>query len=162
MGQELQKNDLPAGKRDQALRCVETLGRLAALFEERRRQLAESVGLSVAQWRVLEVIQTEHFMPSLFAQEQERSPAAISKLLRQLTDKGLIVARVSDLDGRHREYAVTQSGRDALHALRQERERAIEKVWLELTSQELVEFEILGSKLATRIAQVASEKKESK
>jgi len=47
--------------------AVAALQRLADVFAERREQLAHSAGLSEAQWRVLEEIASEDFMPSLFA-----------------------------------------------------------------------------------------------
>lgn len=145
----------PRAKRSSALACIEVLGQLADLFERRKRQLAEHVGLSVQQWHVLEVVQLEHFMPSLFAQAQDRSPAAVSKILRQLTDKGLIAASVSEVDARQRNYIVTAQGKEVLAALRADREAAIEKVWLNLTQDELNQFEALGRKLAERIELVA-------
>ncbi len=110
---------------------------------------------------MLEVVQLEHFMPSLFAQEQDRSPAAVSKVLRQLTDKGLIAASVSELDARQRNYVVTHQGEAILRSLRKHREVAIEKVWLELSQEELGQFEVLGNKVAERLEAVAHQEKAS-
>lgn len=134
-----------------ALDCVEVLGHLAALFEERRRQLAESVGLTVQQWQVLEEVTTEHFMPSMFAQRRSSSAAAVSKILRQLLDKGIIVAHVSETDGRQRDYEVTVLGKRLLAKVRKERERAISEVWLALSREELSEFHAIGNNLASRL-----------
>ena len=75
--------------------AIESLGRLADLFQQRRAQLARGVGLTVQQWRVLEEVSTEHFLPSLFARERDCTPAAISKILRQLLGKRLIRAAIS-------------------------------------------------------------------
>ncbi len=63
------------------------LGRLSELFQKRRVQLAESVGLTEHQWGVLEEIALDHFMPSMFARQRESSAAAVSKTLRQLLSR---------------------------------------------------------------------------
>lgn len=152
---QLQQPAAPGSKRESALACIKVLGTLAGLFDERRKQLAESVGLSVQQWSMLEVIQTEHFMPSLFAQEQDRSPAAVSKILRQLSNKELITASVSSVDGRQRNYVVTAKGNATLSALRAKREEAIEQVWLDLSHTELDQFETLGERIAGKLRIIA-------
>jgi len=124
---------------------------LTALFDERRRQLAEGVGLTVQQWQVLEELQSEHFMPSMFAQQRASSAAAVSKILRQLTDKGIIVAHVSDDDARKRDYEVTPLGKTLLSQVRRERKRAIDEVWLNLSDEELKRFRKVGSTIAERL-----------
>ena len=140
-----------------ALGCVEVLGRLAGLFVERRRQLAESVGLTDQQWHALEEVQTEHFMPSLFARERASSAAAVSKILRQLTDKGLITGQVGAGDARHRSYQVTVRGHETLNTLRQGRQEAIRKVWLPLSATELNAFRSVGTKVAEQLETIARE-----
>lgn len=146
----------------QALTAVEVLGRLSAVFAERRRQLAESVGLTDQQWQALEEIQTEHFMPSLFARERKSSAAAVSKILRQLTDKGLITAHVGNDDARKRSYVVTPRGQVVMKTLRAERQRAIEQVWLRFPQAELEAFNQLGSRLAESLEMFAKEAARSK
>src|SRR5437763_12020581 len=91
--------------------------RLADLFQQRRQQLARSAGLSEQQWRVLEEISTEHFIPSLFAKHRESSAAAVSKVLRQLLDKELVRVSVSADDGRQRKYELTTKGHKAMQRL---------------------------------------------
>jgi DNA-binding MarR family transcriptional regulator len=140
-----------------ALSAVEVISRLAGLFSVRRRQLAERAGLTVQQWQALESVQREHFMPSLFAAQRESSPAAVSKILRQLSDKGLIEAELSRVDGRQRNYTVTAAGRACLERLRAERTRAIEGVWMQLSEQELAQFEAVGKQLAERLEQFAKD-----
>lgn len=142
---------------DLVLSAVEVISRLAGLFSVRRRQLAERAGLTVQQWQALESVQSEHFMPSLFAAERDSSPAAVSKILRQLSDKGLIEAELSRVDGRQRNYRVTPAGRACLEGLRAERKRAIEGVWMQLSLPELEQFEAVGSKLAVLLEQFAKE-----
>ena len=43
--------------------AIEALQRLAELFEARREQLAREADLTMSQWRVLEEIASEDFMP---------------------------------------------------------------------------------------------------
>lgn len=140
-----------ASSTELALGCVAVLGRLAGLFTERRRQLAESVGLTDQQWHALEEVQTEHFMPSLFARERKSSAAAVSKILRQLTDKGLITGHVGMGDARQRSFQVTALGRETLRTLREGRQHAIRTVWLPLAPDELTAFQAVGTKVADRL-----------
>lgn len=148
----------PPEAKEAALEAVATLGRLVTVFAERRKQLAESVGLTDQQWQALEEVQTEHFMPSLFAHKRETSAAAVSKILRQLSDKGLIQASLSSVDGRHRSYSVTDKGRALLANLREERERAIREVWLKLELGELRAWSSLGERLASGLERLAAER----
>jgi DNA-binding MarR family transcriptional regulator len=134
-----------------ALEAVRTLGRLVTVFAERRKQLAESVGLTDQQWQALEEVHEEHFMPTLFAQKRETSAAAVSKILRQLTDKGLILPRVAKHDGRQRAYALTEHGAALLEQLRKEREAVITSVWMGYPRTTLAEFSAFGNDLATRL-----------
>ena len=146
-----------ADKSELALDAVEVLGRLAALFDERRRQLADGAGLTVVQWQALEQVQHEHFMPSMFAAQRSSSAAAVSKVLRQLSDKGLITARLSDKDGRQRDYTVTDEGQAVLDFVRVERQRAISEIWLKLTSDQLKQFISIGGHLAHRLDEWAEQ-----
>jgi DNA-binding MarR family transcriptional regulator len=136
--------------------AIAQLTRLCELFEQRREQLASSVGLTVGQWSVLEEISTEHFMPSMFAKSEETSRAAVSKVIRQLLDRGLVHVAISAADGRQREYALTADGRAVLDRLRRERERAIEAIWLRLDPEGLQQFTSFGADLIGRIERYAS------
>jgi DNA-binding MarR family transcriptional regulator len=158
-GDRAKKNGVSPEVEALTLSCVEVLGRLASVFAERRRQLGESVGLTDQQWQALEEVQTEHFMPSLFAKERSSSAAAVSKILRQLSDKGLITAHVSDVDARQRSYHVTPKGRGILDTLREGRREAIRDVWLELSEDELVSFSGVGGKVADRLEAFAQKKR---
>lgn len=131
------------------------MGRLAALFAQRRRQLAEGVGLTDQQWQVFEEVQREHFMPSLFATQRDSTPAAVSKILRQLVDKGFIVAEVAEHDARQRNYLVTASGHEVIRELRRQRERAIEDVWMQFDHEELHGFVEFASALGARLEAIA-------
>lgn len=86
-------------------------------------------------------------MPSMFARSRESSAAAVSKILRHLVDKGLIVARVDLHDARQRRYELTQQGRKTMAALRKNREKAIEAIWVPLSNQELDAFTRFGTRL---------------
>jgi DNA-binding MarR family transcriptional regulator len=137
--------------------AIECLGRLAELYRERRAQLAASVGLTDQQWGVLEEIATEHFMPSLFARRRESSPAAVSKILRQLADKGLIVVAIAKGDGRQRKYSLAAKGKRAMDALRESREEAIREVWLKLPAREMRAFTGFGAELIRRLEDYAAD-----
>jgi DNA-binding MarR family transcriptional regulator len=109
------------------------------------------VGLTEQQWGVLEEISTEHFMPSMFAKERESSAAAVSKILRQLNDKGLILVSISESDGRQRKYELTPQGEHVMAALRRHREQAIRDVWLPLDRQEVRRFIHFGTRLVAEL-----------
>ena len=120
--------------------AIESLQRLSDLFALRREQLAREVGLSISQWRVLDEIAQEEFMPSLFARQRDCSAAAVSKTLRQLLDEGLVSVSVCPEDGRQRLYALTARGRRLLERVRRSRARAIESIWSDLDPRDLTRF----------------------
>jgi DNA-binding MarR family transcriptional regulator len=136
----------------QAIACLQ---RLADAFERRRAQLASSVGLTEHQWEVLEEISSEHFMPSMFARTRASTPAAVSKTIRQLVDKGLVSVSLSKSDGRQREYVLTAKGKKAMAALRHDRELAIRRIWLPLDRDRLRSFVAFGTTLTERLEQYA-------
>ena len=137
--------------------AIGSLGRLADLFQRRRAQLARIVGLTVQQWRVLEEVSTEHFLPSLFARERECTPAAISKTLRQLLGKGLIRVAISTEDGRQRRYELTGAGRRVIEKLRYERRRAIRAIWSDLPGEDLTRFARFAGELGDRFERFADQ-----
>lgn len=137
--------------------AIGSLGRLTDLFQRRRLQLARGVGLTVQQWRVLEEVSTEHFLPSLFARERECTPAAVSKTLRQLLGKRLIRAAISSKDGRQRRYPLTAEGRRVIEQLRGERRRAIRAIWSELPGEELTRFARFAGELGDRLERFADQ-----
>jgi DNA-binding MarR family transcriptional regulator len=137
--------------------AIESLGRLADLVQRRRVQLARGVGLTVQQWRVLEKVSTEHFLPSLFARERECTPAAISKTLRQLLGKGLIRAAISSKDGRRRHYELTGEGRHLIEQLREDRRRAIRAIWSNFPPEEMGRFARFARELGDRLERFADQ-----
>jgi DNA-binding MarR family transcriptional regulator len=136
--------------------AIECLGRLAELYQRRREQLAASVGLTDQQWGVLEEIATEHFMPSLFARRRASSAAAVSKILRQIQDKGFVVATIAKGDARQRRYELTRSGRRVMDRLRESREAAIREVWLTLDGAGMRAFTHFGGELIVGLDAYAS------
>jgi len=146
----------PAATVTEAHEAIECLGRLAALYGERRAQLARSVGLTDQQWGVLEEIATEHFMPSLFARRRESSAAAVSKILRQLVDKGLVVAAIGKDDARQRTFSLTARGKRVLERLRERRQEAIRDVWLPMDRDALRSFTAFGTELIGRLEAYAN------
>lgn len=135
--------------------AIHALQRLTEVFQRRREQLATSVGITEREWRVLDGISSEDFMPSMFARRRESTPAAVSKILRQLIDKGLVDVAVSKADGRQRNYALTSKGRRTMLLLRKQRERAVQNVWLELDQEQLRVFTEFGFKLASDLEDYA-------
>ena len=131
--------------------AIEGLQRLADLFAQRREQLAEQAGLTVPQWRLLQEIAREDFMPSLFARRRARTAAAVSKTLRQLIEADLISVAVSPDDGRQRVYTLTARGRRTLARMRASRAQAIEAVWGDLDSRELARFARFSESLGDRL-----------
>jgi len=119
-------------QRELTLRAIEQVQQLAALFTKRRAQLARRVGLTEAQWRVLEGIATERFMPSMFALDQDNTRGAVSKILRQLLQRKLVSVSISLQDGRLRTYELTASGKKTMDRLRAFREEAIRRMWVAL------------------------------
>ena len=141
--------------------AIQELQRLSELFQRRRVQLARRVGLTEQQWRVLEQISSEHFMPSMFARDNESSAAAVSKTIRQLLDKNLIVVSISQGDGRQRDYDLTAEGKRTLATLRRHRKRAIDTIWATMPARQLEDFRATAAHLTARIeAYAAEEKKE--
>jgi DNA-binding MarR family transcriptional regulator len=140
--------------------AIACLGRLTAAFQRRRQQLALSVDLSDGQWGLLEEISRQHFMPSMFARTRESSAAAVSKILRQLLDKGLVSVTLSKADGRQRDYVLTGKGKRILQTLRDERELAIENIWLTLDRNQVKNFITFGTDLTERLEQYGSKHKD--
>ena len=141
----------------EAIGCLQ---RLSSAFRRRRRQLAASVGLTEQQWSVLEEVSTEHFMPSMFARSRESTPAAVSKVIRQLVDKGLVNVSLSPNDGRQREYVLTPKGRRTMSMLRERRETAIEHIWRTMPPDDVRRFVAFGNHLTARLEEYARESRE--
>jgi DNA-binding MarR family transcriptional regulator len=139
-----------------AHQAIAALQRLTDLFRLRRAQLAREARLSEPQWQVLEEIAAEQFMPSMFARGREQSPAAVSRVLRQLIDRKLIApAPARGGDRRHRTFALTALGRRRLAELRASRGDAIEAVWLGFDPRELGTFTKISTELAARLERYA-------
>lgn len=146
---------MPATGSPEIHAAIACLQRLSALFQQRREQLAETVGLSEQQWAVLEEISTEHFMPSLFAKKRSSSAAAVSKILRQLLDKRVVAVHIHQEDGRQRQYVLTANGKKKLEQLRLERAEAISNVWSSFSKQDLEAFTRFGDQLTERLEHYA-------
>ena len=142
--------------------AIACLRRLSDSFRRRRETLALSVGLTDGQWGVLEEISREHFMPSMFAKTHDSSAAAVSKTLRQLLDKDLVSVSLSKSDGRQRSYVLTPKGKRVLETLREERELAIEKIWLTLEPAQIQQFVAFGTHLSERLEQYATRNRNQK
>lgn len=140
---------------DAIRRAIAGLQRLADGLALRRAQLSDEAALPEPQWRVLEEIAAPGFLPSLFARRTETSPPAVSKRLRQLLDKGLVRASISERDARQREYAVTARGRRTLARIVRAREAALQEIWASLDPREVARFAELSEKIADRLERYA-------
>lgn len=138
-------------RRDPIFRAIEAMTALAELFGRRREALARDAGITIEQWRVLEEISTEHFIPSMFARSRDSSAAAVSKILRQLLDAGLVSAAIGRDDRRNRNYRLTARGTRTLGELRAARQAAIEAIWTGFSRSELASFSAFADKLSDRI-----------
>lgn len=138
-------------KKETVLDAISVVQHLSDLFFKRRLELASEAGLTEQQWLFLERISDEHFMPSMFAKERASSTAAVSKILRRLTEKGLIAAELSARDARKREYRLTEAGLQTMSALRASRERAIDRIWMGLDEKSLSTFCDFGAQLIASI-----------
>ena len=141
--------------------AIESLQRLTDLMQRRRQQLARGVGLSPQQWQVLEEISRDGFMPSLFARDRDSSPAGVSRTLRQLLDRRLVVVSISADDARKRDYALTRRGERVLADVRAAREKALEVVWRDLDARDVEAFAHFGSRLAERLGAYVADSQEA-
>ena len=140
-----------------AHRAITSLQRLTGAFAERRRQLAAESGLTETQWRVLEEVGGEDFLPSMFARRSAVTAAAISRTLRQLLERDLVKASIGAEDGRQRVYRLTPKGRRALDKVHAAREAAVAEVWATLPVRELASFSGFAERLAERLERYAEE-----
>jgi DNA-binding MarR family transcriptional regulator len=143
-----------------AHQAIEQLQRLTELFQHRRVQLAKAVKLTEQQWRVLEEISTEHFIPSMFARNRESSPAAVSKIIRQLTEKGLVNVSISSVDGRQRQYILTAKGKKLMETIRIRRLQAIDAIWMRFDQKELDQFNRFSTRLIESIETFTANKEQ--
>jgi DNA-binding MarR family transcriptional regulator len=137
--------------------AVDCLGRLTEIFRQRRQQLAADVGLTEQQWSVLDEIEQADFMPSMFARRRDSSAAAVSKILRQLLDKELVLVSLKEGDGRQRNYELSPQGKRTLDRLREQRQHAISEVWLAFDSDLLTAFTRFGDELIERLERYSKE-----
>ena len=136
-------------------RAIAMVRRLSDVFQHRRQQLAQGAGITETEWRVLDEISSEQFIPSLFARSRESTPAAVSKITRQLLDKGLVSVSVAKEDGRQRRYVLTAKGRRVMARLLESREAAIRDVWLDLDAGDVRRFAEIGEQLTSRLESYA-------
>jgi DNA-binding MarR family transcriptional regulator len=154
---------VPAGRSaDETRRAIAALQRLADRLVARRAQLAAEAGLTESQWRVLEEIAAPGFLPSLFARRSETSPAAVSKILRQLQDLDLVTASIAERDARQRRYVLSPRGRKTLAQIEAAREDAVREVWTRLDPGDLRRFSEVAEEVSTRLEHYAASRRRGK
>src|SRR5215813_7238751 len=146
-------------ERPEIHQAIGALQRLTELFALRRQQLAADAGLTESQWRLLEEIADETFMPSMFARRRDCTPAAISRGLRSLLDRGWVTAEIAARDARQRRYRLTAEGRRVLERLRRGRERAIAAVWEGFDADALRGFVAFAGELADHLEAYAQRRR---
>jgi DNA-binding MarR family transcriptional regulator len=146
-------------ERPEIHQAIAALQRLCELFALRRQQLASDAGLTESQWRLLEEIADEAFMPSMFARQRDCTPAAISRGLRTLLERGWVTAEIGRTDARHRRYRLTADGRRVLDRLRRRRERAIAAVWEGFDARALRGFIAFSEELADHLEAYAAQRR---
>ena len=142
--------------------AIAALQRLCELFALRRQQLAAEAGLTESQWRLLEEIADEAFMPSMFARRRDCTPAAISRGLRNLLDRDWVTAEIATGDARQRRYRLTAEGRRVLERLRRGRERAIAAVWQGFDAGALRGFVSFAGELSDHLESYARQRPRSR
>ncbi|MGE4607649.1 MAG: winged helix DNA-binding protein [Myxococcota bacterium] len=133
------------------LDAIAALQRLAELFSERRLQLARESGITETLWRVLEEVDDESFIPSMFARRRSCTPSAVSRTLRQLLERELVRASIGETDSRQRIYRLTAKGRRALRRLSARRQQAIDAIWAPMRRSDLRSFTRFANDLADRL-----------
>jgi DNA-binding MarR family transcriptional regulator len=140
---------------EEVRRAIAALQTLSDLLAQRRAQLAQEAGLTEQQWRLLEEIAAPGFLPSLFARRSDVTPAAVSKVLRQLLEKDLVAVAISDQDARQRDYTPTARGRKALARIEAARQDAVRTIWSALAPRDVSQFADLSETLAARLESYA-------
>lgn len=140
----------------EAHRAIDSLRRLTALFSRRRQQLARDAGITETQWQVLDEVEGEAFMPSMFARDRDTSPAAVSRTLRQLLEGDFVRATIGADDARQRVYRLTAKGRRTLERLGERRRDAIDTIWAPFRRDELRGFSDFADALADRLEEYAN------
>lgn len=81
------------------------------------RPLLRAAGMTDQQWRVLRVLNDEGSidMSGLAAAAMLHAPS-VTRILRELKDRGLIARRTDPKDGRRSIVAITPEGRKLVHA----------------------------------------------
>jgi len=87
-------------RRDPIFQAIEAMTALAELFERRREALARDAGNHYRAVAGARRNFDSTFIPSMFARSRDSSAAAVSKILRQLLDSGLVSAAIGRADRR--------------------------------------------------------------
>lgn len=97
---------------DLSLIALRKVLRATELFN---RNLAQSVGLTAAQFRVLQIIaEKDHCTATEISTRMHISQATVTSLVDKLVDKGMVVRERSQVDRRQTKIIATDSGRAAI------------------------------------------------
>jgi DNA-binding MarR family transcriptional regulator len=81
----------------------------------------------------------------------------VSKIVRQLQDKELVVVSLNASDGRQRHYELSDQGKRALARLREQRQAALAEVWQQFDATTLLDFTRFGNELIERLERYSSD-----
>ncbi|MCH8529585.1 MAG: MarR family winged helix-turn-helix transcriptional regulator [Saccharospirillum sp.] len=111
------------------------LNRLADRISDELAQLYEQqYGITVAQWRVLAWLSHRRTLTAVqIRQATHMDKARVSRAVKALTERGLVVSQPSMLDQRHHELQLTSAGAGLLRTLIP-LARAREEAWLAVLS----------------------------
>lgn len=130
------------------------LNRLADRISDELAQLYEhQYGITVAQWRVLAWLSHRETLTAVqIRQATHMDKARVSRAVKALTERGLVVSQPSTRDQRHHELRLTEAGASLLSQLIPQA-RAREEAWLSvLSSQERQELWQLVNKLESSLS----------
>ncbi|MCQ0969632.1 MarR family transcriptional regulator [Paracoccus sp. TK19116] len=123
--------DIPRDRTDQSLIALRRILRATELYS---RELAQSVGLTPAQLRVLQILAAHdgHDTPTDLAHQMGVSQATVTALVDKLVTRGMVSRVPSHTDRRQTHVTLTKAGeaagKEAPDALQQRYVREFEKL----------------------------------
>jgi DNA-binding MarR family transcriptional regulator len=97
---------------DETLIALRRILRAVDLFG---RELAQSVGLTAVQFRVLQIVaERDHCTAKEISQRMRVSQAAVTSLVDRLVSRGMVVREKSEVDRRQINIVTTPAGRETI------------------------------------------------
>lgn len=97
--------------------CLIALRKVLRATELFNRDLAQSVGLTAAQFRILQIVaEKDHCTATEISTRMHISQATVTSLVDKLVDKRMVLRERSELDRRQTNIIATDAGRAAIEA----------------------------------------------